>query len=155
MSGPVSPEATTPFAEWVRRVATTHDAVAYTCRVRLGDAAAGEAVAAHVVAGLVARPAVFRYWGLPFSGRIARLAEEAIAAVGTGTLSPPPWPALRRELEALPADVQQVLVWICVDGWSDAELAAALGCGESEAGVHRERTVARLRALVGADVGRR
>ncbi|MEJ2864348.1 hypothetical protein [Actinomycetospora flava] len=140
-----------PFGEWVERVSITYEAVSYTCRVRLHDAAAGQAVAEHVVAGLIARPGVFRYWGLPFSGRIARLAEDAIHEVHAGTLAPPPsWPALRSDLEALPTDVQRMLVWTCIEGWDDEEIAAALTCDERDARAHREDTLARLRALVAA-----
>ena len=40
-----------------------------------------------MVAGLIARPQVFRYFGLPYSGRIAKLAEARLAEAAAGELA--------------------------------------------------------------------
>lgn len=146
------------YAEWLARLTATHDAVAYTCRVRLGDAAAGEAVALHVVRGLVMRPAVFRHWGLPFSGRIAKLAEDAIAGVPSGrpvTTGAVSWVAFRAALRGLPADEQSTFVLTCVDGHTDEQLAEHRGCDVALAGAQRAAVLARMRDLaagVGSEV---
>jgi hypothetical protein len=137
------------YSAWLERVASTVDAVSYTCRVRLGSATAGDAIALRVAAGLVSRPMVFRYWGLPYSGRIAKLAEAGIASARAGTLGPPgSWPRLREALEQLPPDQQQVMVWTCVEGWSDDEVAAAHGCDAERAAALRADVLARLHAIV-------
>lgn len=136
------------YAEWLTRVETTYQAVSYTCRVRLGNAAAGEAVAVRVAEGLLARPRVFRHWGLPFSGRIATLAEDAIAAVARGDPAPSrSWADIRAELAALGAHEQQAVVLVCVEGCTDAELAEALGCDTDAAGARRTGTLDRLRVV--------
>ncbi len=140
------------YAEWLERVTATVQAVSYTCRVRLGggpDAAvAAEAVALRVATGLVARPAVFRHWGLPYSGRIAKLAEAGIAdavagsAVGAGS-----WRVFRAALVAVPPEHQATLVATCVEGLGDDELAATWGCDAVTAGARRAATLAHMKEL--------
>ena len=56
------------FAEWLERVRATFEAVQYTCAHRLADPTLAEQVSVQVVAGMVSRPAVFRYFGLPYCG---------------------------------------------------------------------------------------
>lgn len=143
-----APDLLPDYAEWLARVIATVEAVSYTCRVRLGDAVAGDAVALRVATGLVARPAVFRHWGLPYSGRIAKLAEAGIAdaragqAVGAGS-----WPLFRAELAAVPAEHQVCLVATCVEGFADDELARTWGCDAATAAARRAATLTHMRDL--------
>jgi hypothetical protein len=140
------------YAEWLERVSATVAAVSYTCRVRLGGgpeaAVAGEAVALRVATGLVARPAVFRHWGLPYSGRIAKLAEAGLAdaaaghAVGRGS-----WRVFHAALAAVPPEHQETLVATCVEGLGDDDLAAAWGCDPATAGARRAATLAHMKEL--------
>lgn len=142
------PDPLPDYAAWLDRVTATFQAVSYTCRVRLGDAKAAEAVALRVATGLVARPGVFRHWGLPYSGRIAKLAEDGIAeARAGGPVCTGSWPAFRASLDALPVQAQAEIVLTCVDGLSDEELAARWECSPSDAARHRALVHARLRAL--------
>ena len=135
------------YGEWLDRVRATYEAVAYTCAHRLRDAGLAEQVAVQVVAGLVARPAVFRYFGLPYSGRIASLAEDLIAAADAGTLGVGcAWADLRERLVTLPEGVRAVLVAVCVRGVDLAELGAELGCDERAAADRREAMFAAMRA---------
>ena len=114
--------------EWFARVLATYNAVRYTCAHRLADPALAGPVAVQVAAGLVARPSVFRYFGLPFSGRIARLAEARIAEADAGELTPVcEWAELRARLEAMPREHRDVLVVTCVRGHDVEALAATLG----------------------------
>ena len=136
------------YAEWLERVTATVEAVSYTCRVRLGDAVVGEAIAVRVAAGLIDRPAVFRHWGLPYSGRIAKLAEDAIDDAVQGLLgATPPWSQLLEALVRVPPHHQRTLVLTCVEGCSDEELAAELCCDAVAAGQHRARAMDHLRGL--------
>jgi DNA-directed RNA polymerase specialized sigma24 family protein len=143
---PLVPE----YARWLDRLTATYEAVAYTCRVRLGDRATADAVAVRVAAGLIARPAVFRHWGLPYSGRIARLAEDAIADARAGRLGPSgSWPALRHALAEVPSEVQTTFVLTCVDGLADEEVATHCGCDPTTAGRRRAAALDHVRALAG------
>ncbi|NMO90841.1 hypothetical protein [Actinomycetospora sp. TBRC 11914] len=138
------------YARWLDRLTATYEAIAYTCRVRLGDRATADAVAVRVAAGLVARPAVFRHWGLPYSGRIARLAEDAIADARAGRLDRGgSWPALHRALAEVPVDIQTTFVLTCVDGLPDEEVAAHCGCDPATAGRRRTDAVEHVRAVAG------
>jgi hypothetical protein len=129
--------------EWVERVRLTYQAVEYTCAHRLADSRLAGPVAVQVAAGLVARPAVFRYWGLPYSGRIARLAEARIAEADAGTLaSVCDWAALRERIEGLSPVHRRALVVTCVRGEGDPDLAAALGCDEAGAAAVRAEMLA-------------
>lgn len=144
----VAPGLTPEYAEWLDRVTATFDAVSYTCRVRLKNRAAAEAVALRVATGLVARPAVFRHWGLPYSGRIAKLAEDGIADALGGRLTPRgSWEGLRRALTLVPVEHQATLVLTCVEGLADEQLAEAWGCDAPTAGARRAGTLAHMREL--------
>ena len=143
------PDLLPDYAEWLDRVTATFEAVSYTLRIRLGDASAAEAVALRVAIGLVARPAVFRHWGLPYSGRIAKHAEDGIVEVREGRLPRGgSWPVFRSALAGVPVEHQATIVLTCVEGWSDAELAAEWGCDTVAAGARRARTLAHLKDLV-------
>jgi hypothetical protein len=140
------------YAAWLERVVATVEAVSYTCRVRLGggpDAAvAGEAIALRVATGLLARPAVFRHWGLPYSGRIAKLAEAGIADARTGrAVGAGSWPLLHAALASVPHEHQVCFVATCVEGLGDDELVAAWGCDAAAAGTRRARTLAHMKDL--------
>lgn len=134
---------TVEFAAWLERVRATYEAVRYTCSHRLADPALAGQVAVQVAAGLVARPSVFRYFGLPYSGRIARLAEARIAEADAGTLATVcDWARLRTRLEEVPATHQHVLVRTCLRGEDLGTLAAGLACDETVAAARRQATLA-------------
>jgi hypothetical protein len=130
------------YAEWFERVRATYEAVQYTCSHRLVDPSLAEQVSVQVIAGLVSRPTVFRYFGLPYSGRIARLAEARIAEADAGRLATVcSWAELRERLDSVPAQHQEVLVAACVWGEDAGELAARLACDEVAAAARREATL--------------
>jgi hypothetical protein len=136
------------FGEWLDRVRATYEAVTYTCSYRLADPDLGARVGFGVVAGLIAAPGVFRHFGLPYSGRIAHLAEPLIAAARAGTLAVPgSWPQLWSRLIAIPEAHRAVLVLACLRGYDDDHLAAVLGCPTSSATTRRADTLAYMRAL--------
>ncbi len=137
------------YAGWLERLSATYNAVAYCCLHRLRDREAAECVSAEVIAEMLARPKVFGYYGLPFSGQIGRLAEPRIdrarqgAAVG-GAVG---WQELLARLRSVPEEHQTVFVLTCIEGNTDLEVAAALGCDEDTAKLRRERTMSLLREL--------
>jgi hypothetical protein len=136
------------YAEWLDRLTATFDAVSYTCRVRIGDARVAEAVALRVATGLVARPAVFRHWGLPYSGRIAKLAEDGIALADAGLpVCSGSWPDFRRALQALAPGLQADMVATCVEGHGDEALAELWACEPADVAVRRAALLAHLREL--------
>jgi hypothetical protein len=143
VTGPVDAD----FAEWLERVRATYEAVRYTCTHRLADPALAGPVAVQVAAGLVARPAIFRYFGLPFSGRIAKLAEARIAEADAGDLaSVCGWDELRTRLEEMPARHREALVVTCIRGES---LAAALSIDDATAEARHESMLAHMLELAG------
>ncbi|MQA14307.1 MAG: hypothetical protein GEV09_09080 [Pseudonocardiaceae bacterium] len=136
------------YAAWLERVAATYQAVAYTCAHRLHDRELGERVSAAVVAGLVSRPGVFRYQGLPFSGRIATLAEDLLTDVREHRLSSgTQWSQLRAALAQVPPDVQEVFVLSCVHGWDVGDIAAELGCGHDTASLRCDEALRLMRTI--------
>src|SRR5437868_9385881 len=114
----------------MERVCATYDAITYTCHHRLGgNRRLAEQVSVQVLAGLLAKPNVFRYFGLPYSGRIARLAEARLAEAREGRLADVGnWPELLRGLTRLSLEHQEVFVLTCVRGDDDGQLASNLGC---------------------------
>lgn len=136
------------YEDWLDRLTATFDAVSYTCRVRLGDARVAEAVALRVATGLVARPAVFRHWGLPYSGRIGKLAEDGIALAEEGrSVCSGSWPDFRRALEALTPGLQADMVATCVEGYGDEQLAALWACDLPTVARRRAALQERMREL--------
>jgi hypothetical protein len=126
-----------------------YEAVAYTCAHRLADAALAEPVAVQVVAGLIARPQVFRYFGLPYSGRIAKLAEAHLAEAAAGELAAVcGWADLSARLDAVPREYRDALVVTCVRGDDDAALAAVRASDEGTAAATRAAMLAYVRELV-------
>lgn len=131
------------FAQWLDRVRATYEAVEYTVRHRLANPGLAAQVAVQVAAGLVSRPMVFRFQGLPYSGRIARLAETRIAEADAGTLATVcEWAELYTRLGELPDDHRHVLVRTCVRGEDLETLAVGLDCAEAVATTRREATLA-------------
>ncbi|HEX4392079.1 MAG TPA: hypothetical protein VH084_11135 [Mycobacterium sp.] len=127
------------FDRWLERVHATHAAVLFTCTSRLrGDRTAAAQVAVQVLAGLVSRPSIFRYFGLPFSGRIARLAETRLAEAAAGELATVcGWQQLWERLESIPEGHREILVATCVRGDDMATLATGLLCdGDAAASRH-------------------
>lgn len=147
------------YAEWLGRVTATYRAVAYTCGHRLHDRELGGRVSAAVVAGLVARPGVFRYQGLPFSGRIATLAEASLAEARQGRLPEgPAWSELRAALARVPPALQDVFVLTCVDGQGAEMVATSLGCAADEARARYDAALRLMREIgdpVGSGTGKR
>lgn len=148
MPGAAATSVDAEYAQWLERVRATFEAVTYTCAHRLADPSLAEQVGVQVVAGLVARPAVFRYFGLPYSGRIARLAEARLAEADAGDLARVcAWAELRERLAAVPAEHREVLVVTCVRGQDLAGLAAELACDETAAQVRSASMLAFMHAL--------
>lgn len=144
----VSASLAAEYEAWAERVRATYEAITYTCHHRLRDRGLATQVGIQVVADLVARPGVFRYFGLPYSGRIARLAEARIAEARQGCLAVVrEWPALVERLAALPPEHREVLVLTCVLGRDDVELASSLGCDEVVAAGRREATMKLMRKI--------
>jgi hypothetical protein len=131
--------AVSAYEDWLERLEMTYESVAHCCAYRLHDRALAERASLDVVAGLIARPRVFRHFGLPFSGRVAHLAELAMVEARAGRSSGGgDWLALRSGLREVPFDQQRVFVLTCIEGYADPELAAALGSDEMTAGELRE-----------------
>jgi hypothetical protein len=114
------------YREWLNRLDMTYESVVNCCVSRLRDRSLGEAAGLTILTGLLSRPKVFQYFGLPYSGRIAHLAEPEIARLkGLGPSSPAGaqagrrrWHQIRERLDSVPARQQAVLVRACVDGYS-------------------------------------
>ncbi len=138
------------YEEWLERLSATYRSVAYCCFHRLRDREAAECVSVEVVAEMLARPKVFRYFGLPFSGQIGRLAEPRIARARQGTTvvgGDSSWQELLIRLRSVPKEHQTVFVLTYIEGYTDPELAVALGCEEDMAKLYRENTMNLLREL--------
>jgi hypothetical protein len=131
------------FDQWLERVRATYRAVLFTCTHRLsGDSAVADQVAVQVIAGLVSRPSVFRYFGLPYSGRIARLAETRLAEARAGELATVcAWTELWERLTSIPQQHRHVLVAMCVRGEDIATLASGLRCDEQTAAARHAATL--------------
>ncbi len=130
------------FAQWLDRVRATFEAVEYTVSHRLANPGLAAQVAVQVAAGLVSRPMVFRFQGLPYSGRLARLAETRIAEADAGTLATVcGWAELYARLGAVSAEHRDVLVRVCVRGEDLGTLAAGLDCDEAVATARRAATL--------------
>jgi len=133
------------YEGWLERLSATYRSVAYCCFHRLRDREAAECVSVEVVAEMLARPKVFRYFGLPFSGQIARLAEPRIARLQrekqqgkAGEDAKEEWQRLFSRLRGLSREHQEVFALAYVEGHSDTEIAAALGRSEDMARQQRE-----------------
>jgi DNA-directed RNA polymerase specialized sigma24 family protein len=128
------------YREWLTRLDMTYQSVVHCCSYRLRDQSLAERAGLGVLTGLLAKPKVFQYFGLPYSGRIAHLAEAEIARLSaedrTAVQASPAlqqWYRIWEALAVIPADLQAPFVLACVDGYDGQSLAAALGCDEQEA----------------------
>jgi len=137
------------YKEWLERLSATYGSVAHCCRYRLQDRAAAEGVSMEVVAEMLARPKVFRYFGLPFSGQLATLAEPRIARVRQGITvgGGMDWRDLLVRLRGVSREHQEVFVLTCIEGYTDPDVAVALGCDEDAARLRRENTMELLQEL--------
>ena len=137
------------YEEWLERLTATYNAVAHCCSYRLRDRKAAECVSAEVVAEMLTRPKVFGYYGLPFSGQIGRLAEPRItrARQETPVGGESGWQELLSRLRGVPREHQTVFLLTCIEGCSDGEIAAELGCDEGTAKLRRERTLNLMREV--------
>lgn len=138
------------YEGWLERLSATYNAVAYCCRYRLRDRVAAECVSVEVVAEMLARPRVFGYYGLPFSGQIGRLAEPRISRARQGTPvmgGDSGWEELLAGLRGVSKGHQEVFVLTCLEGYTDPEIAGALGCDENTARLRRENTLDLLRGF--------
>jgi hypothetical protein len=134
VTGATDPAIAAEFAGWLERVRATFEAVRYTCAHRLADPTLAEQVSVQVVAGMVSRPGVFRYFGLPYSGRIAKLAEARLAEADAGELATVcGWAELLGRLVEVPDEHRGALVMMCVRGDDLESLAAVLSCDEASA----------------------
>ncbi len=117
------------YDAWFARVEATYAAVSFCCFHRLNDRDLADRVGLRVVAGLAARPTIFRFTGLPFSGRIGALAERWIVEARAGRLGDDgDWISLERALRAVPKAERDILVLSCVRGEDDVAVGYRLRC---------------------------
>lgn len=141
------------YEKWLERLSATYRSVAYYCFHRLQDRALAEGVSVEVVAEMLARPKVFRYYGLPFSGQIGRSAEPRIARLqrekrqGEAGEDAKEWQRLFSRLRGVSPEHQEVFVLAYVEGYSDAKISAALECSEDAARQRREDVAHLLQEL--------
>lgn len=115
------------FYPWLSRVADTHDSVRYTVEHRVKDWRRAESVSVGVVLEMLKRPKVFRYQGLPYSGRIGSVAELLLAAPPSKReLAQPDWPTLVDYLNDMTTLQRAILVAFFVDNVEPSEVAASL-----------------------------
>jgi hypothetical protein len=136
------------YDAWLERLGMTYDSVTNCCRYRLHDRALAQRAALSVIAGLVARPRVFGSYGLPYSGRVAHLTEQALGDASRG-IAPPgtEWEEVRAALHELAADEQEIFVLAYVDSLPDDQVAEVLACDEATARTRRERAVTHVQDL--------
>ena len=138
------------YEEWLERLTATYNSVAYCCFHRLRDREAAKRVSVEVVAEMLARPRVFRYFGLPYSGQVGRLAEPRIAEARQGTTvgdSDSGWLELLIRLRGVAKEHQEVFVLTCIEGYTDPMVAGALGCDEDTARLRHENTMNLMQEL--------
>lgn len=151
-----SPAPPDEYEEWLDRVRSTYESVSFTCVYRLGDRSLAENVGAQVIAGMIARPKVFRFFGLPYSARIGHLAEDRIAAARAGQLSPTvTWAGLLRRLRDVPPQQQHVFVLSYVRGIDIEDIAQQLGISVSAAQRLRADVLGAMREISGENPGDR
>lgn len=145
-----STSAPDEYEEWLDRLRSTYEAVGFTCLHRLGDRRLAEQVSAQVVLGMLAKPSVFRFFGLPYSARIGHLAEDRIAAAKAGEPCPAiDWSDLVGKLQEIPVQQRHVFVLGCVQGHQPPEIADRLGVPVSTARKLYDDVLRRMRSIVG------
>lgn len=138
------------YRDWLTRLDATYKAVAFCCVHRLSDRVLAERVALRVAAGLVAKPNVFQFSGLPYSGRIGTLAEHWIVEAKAGRLEAEgTWDDLERALCEVPQSQQQLFVLACVFGHDDSVVARSVGCDEERANELRRLLFSDFESLSG------
>lgn len=138
------------YEKWLERVRSTYESVMFICRHRLGDRQLADQVSAQVVAAMIRKPAVFRYFGLPYSARIGHLAEDRIAAARSGRLgNTANWPDLLRSLGELPDMHRSVFVLACVHGQEIEKVAGDLEMSVPTARELRDEVLRRMRTIGG------
>lgn len=116
------------YEHWLGRLRSTYESVTFACLHRLHDRALAESVGVHVVAGMLSRPGVFRFHGMPYSARIGHIAEDRIAAAKEGRLEPSEgWELLIGRLQKLPRSQREVVVLGYVHGLDPEAMAEHLG----------------------------
>lgn len=142
------------YEEWLERLSATYRSVAYCCSYRLRDRTLAEGVSVEVVAEMLARPKVFRYFGLPFSGQIASLAEPRIAQAWqekqrgrAGEDTTKEWQKFFSHLLEVSREHQEVFVLAYLEGHPDTEVAATIRCSEDAARRRREEMLLFLQEL--------
>ncbi len=142
------------FEQWLQRLVATHDAVTYTCTYRVGDPVLAGEVSYRVMAALVGKPQVFRHYGLPYSGRIGRLAEPLIARARQGELvagTTNQWEELLGQLRVMPTEIRAIVVAGWVLGNRGEALGILLGCDGGTADLRRESALKWMNARVPAE----
>jgi iron complex transport system ATP-binding protein len=136
-STPASRTLTPDYTQWLGRLSATYRSVAYCCSLRLRDRTLAESVSMEIVAEMLARPKVFHYFGYPFLGQLANLAEPRIAQAlqekqqgETSDKTTKGWQELFSRLLDVSREQQEVFVLAYVEGQPDTEIATALECGE-------------------------
>ena len=130
------------YQDWVVRLEALYESVSFCCWHRLRDRDVADEISAQVVAGLVGKPKVFKYFGLPFSGRVARLTERGIADAQSGELvAGHGWAPLMDGIRAAPPEQREVLAYAWLDERDDAELAIELRCDLETAARRRDESL--------------
>ncbi|MFB9745130.1 sigma factor-like helix-turn-helix DNA-binding protein [Pseudonocardia sulfidoxydans] len=121
---------------------------------RLGDRLLADRVGAQVVAGMLRKPGVFRFFGLPYSARIGHLAEARIAEAKAGRRDQiAEWDRILRSLRSIPAPDRDAFVLTCVQGLEVPEIAGRLGLTDQEARRLIDTALGRMRAIADEELG--
>ena len=126
----------------MERLRATAQSVAFCCLYKLGDRGKADAVGARVVAGLIGRPAIFRYSGLPYSGRVARHTERGIELALSGApVGERGWGSLELDLRNVDLEHREMMVHAWINDRHDDELAMFLGCDSVESTQRKEQSL--------------
>jgi hypothetical protein len=139
------------YADWVLRIRNTYVSVVHCCKYRLPEHPDGPArVGLDVIAGLLERPRVFQFFGLPFSGRVGHIAERSISAVANGADASAAigFAEVEQRLLDTTAEHQEVIVYAWVDGHEGEALAEALHLDLVVAEQRRNAALAHLKTIV-------
>ena len=141
------------YQDWIVRLRALYESVSFCCWHRLGDRDTADEISAQVVAGLVGKPKVFKYFGLPFSGRVARLTERGIADAQHGELGAGRgWDPLEEAIRSAPVEQREVLVHAWLNELDGADLAIELRCDEETAARRQEESLRFWRDLAAMSV---
>ena len=139
---------TDAYVEWLSRIEATYHSVAFCCLHRLNDRTLAARIGLRVVAGLLAKPTIFKFSGLPYSGRIGVLAEHWIVEARDGKIGDDgTWDDLFTSLREVSPEHQKLFVLTCMYGHDDTYVARALACDESIARERRQSAIAHFESL--------